>query len=366
MIRLLFPFRVFSRFDGALRRFVRGVVDAEIMLGGFVTLPGSADEPPHRFGLAFGHAATGLVTQAEIALRRRDFLIRRGAIPFDRFLVILRHHLALLVKHAEVELRLRFAAFRRAVIPLHRFSEILRNALTGFVEHAEIELRRGIALLGGFAKPPGGLAKFLRDAVAGHETTAEITLRHGIVLLRCAAIPFDRLRVILLHALARLETDAEIALRLRIALVSRFPHFFKRLPCPPIACHAECWVKFEMAAAPRRLPPGHDNRRTQGEFKPRVDGNEYPHAPDTFLASFSHGEAKTTNAPTQPADESEAAILDPALACATAPERAAYFCKHARDDRYDRTEDRTRDASGKVIGSGDQRLRALGEGEKPK
>ena len=34
--------------------------------------------------------------------------------------------------------------------------------------------------------------------------------------------------------------------------------------------------------------------------------------------------------------------------------------------RYDKSDDRTRSASGKIIGSGDQRLRSLGGGEKPK
>ena len=34
--------------------------------------------------------------------------------------------------------------------------------------------------------------------------------------------------------------------------------------------------------------------------------------------------------------------------------------------RYDKSDDRTRSASGKIIGPGDQRLRSLGGGEKPK
>jgi len=34
--------------------------------------------------------------------------------------------------------------------------------------------------------------------------------------------------------------------------------------------------------------------------------------------------------------------------------------------RYDKSDDRTRDANGKIMGPGDQRLRALGDGDKPK
>ncbi len=34
--------------------------------------------------------------------------------------------------------------------------------------------------------------------------------------------------------------------------------------------------------------------------------------------------------------------------------------------RYDKSDDRTRSADGKIIGPGDQRLRALGGAEKPK
>ena len=34
--------------------------------------------------------------------------------------------------------------------------------------------------------------------------------------------------------------------------------------------------------------------------------------------------------------------------------------------RYDKSDDRTRSASGKIIGPGDQRLRALGDCQKPK
>jgi len=34
--------------------------------------------------------------------------------------------------------------------------------------------------------------------------------------------------------------------------------------------------------------------------------------------------------------------------------------------RYDKSDDRTRSASGKIVGPGDQRLRSLGGGEKPK
>jgi hypothetical protein len=33
--------------------------------------------------------------------------------------------------------------------------------------------------------------------------------------------------------------------------------------------------------------------------------------------------------------------------------------------RYDEWDDRTRDRSGRILGNGDQRLRSLGEGERP-
>jgi hypothetical protein len=34
--------------------------------------------------------------------------------------------------------------------------------------------------------------------------------------------------------------------------------------------------------------------------------------------------------------------------------------------RYDASDNRTRDARGRIVGDGDQRLRALGQGERPK
>ena len=106
-------------------RFERRVVDAEVVLRGFVALARGAAEPFHRLAHVLFDAAAGLVAQAEVALRRSDFLLGGEAIPLHGLLVILRHDLARLVEHAEVELRLRFAAVRRrhdTTSPLRRNS----------------------------------------------------------------------------------------------------------------------------------------------------------------------------------------------------------------------------------------------------
>jgi len=81
------------------------------VLGRLVTLLGGAAEPFHRLGVALGHAATGLVTQPEIALGGGDLLFRRRHVPTGRLGKILRHHLAGLVKNTQVELRLGLALF---------------------------------------------------------------------------------------------------------------------------------------------------------------------------------------------------------------------------------------------------------------
>src|ERR1041384_6206319 len=73
-----FPLLLFDRFQRALRQFMRGVVDAEIVLRSLVALSGGADEPAERLALAFGHAAARLVTEAEVALRGRDLLLGGG------------------------------------------------------------------------------------------------------------------------------------------------------------------------------------------------------------------------------------------------------------------------------------------------
>ena len=84
----------------------------EVVLGGFVALPRGADEPLHGLLLILLHAASGLVTKAEIALRGRAFLFGGGAIPFDGQFEILRHDLARFVKDAQIELRRRITALR--------------------------------------------------------------------------------------------------------------------------------------------------------------------------------------------------------------------------------------------------------------
>jgi hypothetical protein len=63
--------RVFCGFGGfaSFAGFQRRVVQAEIVLRGFVALPRGADEPLHRLLRILFHAASGLVAQAEIALR---------------------------------------------------------------------------------------------------------------------------------------------------------------------------------------------------------------------------------------------------------------------------------------------------------
>ena len=123
-----------------LLRFLRSVVDSEIVLRCFVALMRCSDEPLHGFLHVLRHTATGLVAKAKIALSRGYLLFCGGTIPTHRFFKVLRDDVALLVENAEIELGLRLTAFSGGVIPLHCFGVILRHALTRFVKKTEVEL----------------------------------------------------------------------------------------------------------------------------------------------------------------------------------------------------------------------------------
>ncbi len=215
--------------------FQRGVVNAEIVLGGSVAGSGGAAEPLDRFPDILRHPMPGFITQTQVALGRRAFLFRRRPVPFYRFFIILGHDLAGFVKDPQVELSLRFALFGGRVVPFYRFGVILRDSLSGFVENAQVELCGRVPLFGGFPEPLGSLAEFLWHPGACLVTIAEVALSGRIILVGSAAKPLHRLRIVLRHPLAGLVSDAQRALGNRVPLFRGFAEFFKTLPCATVS-----------------------------------------------------------------------------------------------------------------------------------
>src|SRR5271154_1454332 len=60
-----------------------GIIKPQIVLRGLVTLFGGAAKPFDGLNLIGLDTATRLITQAEVALRGRDFLFGSGLVPFD-------------------------------------------------------------------------------------------------------------------------------------------------------------------------------------------------------------------------------------------------------------------------------------------
>src|SRR6185503_17624203 len=105
-------------------------------------------------------------------------LIRRLAVPLQRFLIILQGTPSLLIQHTQIELRPWIGLLRRLAVPLPRVLVVLWDAFSMAIHHTQIELRRCMSLLRRLAVPLHGFLSLLRDALS-------IAIHHTQIELRC-------------------------------------------------------------------------------------------------------------------------------------------------------------------------------------